>query len=86
MILVFEVALKYTTGLLPNISNHKKAMMVLVGKNVFANFHSSMSYNPVGPEFKVNESTICIKYGEGAGNGTPLQYSCLENPMDGGAW
>ena len=22
----------------------------------------------------------------GVGNGTPLQYSCLENPMDGGAW
>ena len=20
------------------------------------------------------------------GNGTPLQYFCLENPMDGGAW
>ena len=20
------------------------------------------------------------------GNGTPLLYSCLENPMDGGAW
>ena len=26
----------------------------------------------------------CIKYREG--NGTPLQYPCLENPMDGGAW
>ena len=25
-----------------------------------------------------------FKYGEGKGN--PLQYSCLENPMDGGAW
>ena len=25
---------------------------------------------------------MCI----GEGNGTPLQYSCLENPMDGGAW
>ena len=25
---------------------------------------------------------ICI----GEGNGDPLQYSCLENPMDGGAW
>ena len=25
-----------------------------------------------------------VEYGEG--NGTPLQYSCLENPMDGGAW
>ena len=22
----------------------------------------------------------------GGSNGTPLQYSCLENPMDGGAW
>ena len=22
----------------------------------------------------------------GPRNGTPLQYSCLENPMDGGAW
>ena len=22
----------------------------------------------------------------GEGNGNPLQYSCLQNPMDGGAW
>ena len=22
----------------------------------------------------------------GEGDGAPLQYSCLENPMDGGAW
>ena len=28
---------------------------------------------------------ICKMLG-GEGNGTPLQYSCLENPMDGGAW
>ena len=28
--------------------------------------------------------TYCSSIGEG--NGTPLQYSCLENPMDGGAW
>ena len=25
-------------------------------------------------------------YWDGEGNGTPLQYSCLENPMGGGAW
>ena len=25
-------------------------------------------------------------YPAGEGNSTPLQYSCLENPMDGGAW
>ena len=24
--------------------------------------------------------------GNGEGNGNPLQYSCLANPMDGGAW
>ena len=23
---------------------------------------------------------------DGEGSGTPLQYSCLENPRDGGAW
>ena len=23
---------------------------------------------------------------DGEGNGTPIQYSCLENPMDRGAW
>ena len=26
--------------------------------------------------------SLCL----GEGDGTPLQYSCLENPMDGGAW
>ena len=31
-----------------------------------------------------NRAGVAILYGEG--NGTPLQYSCLENPMDGGAW
>ena len=32
--------------------------------------------------------TLCdpIDYSPREGNGTPLQYSCLENPMDGGAW
>ena len=33
--------------------------------------------------YKFNEILNAI-FGEG--NGTPLQYSCLENPMDGGAW
>ena len=28
----------------------------------------------------------CSKLDTGEGNGTPLQYSCLGNPMDGGAW
>ena len=32
--------------------------------------------------FPFHFSLSCI----GEGNGTPLQYSCLENPRDGGAW
>ena len=28
----------------------------------------------------------CSAFFIGEGNGTPLQYSCLGNPMDGGAW
>ena len=27
-----------------------------------------------------------VAFTTGEGNGTPLQYSCLENPMDGGTW
>ena len=27
-----------------------------------------------------------LRYADGEGNGNRLQYSCLENPMDGGAW
>ncbi|MFX5839902.1 hypothetical protein ABTE60_21550, partial [Acinetobacter baumannii] len=29
---------------------------------------------------------ISLVCGIGEGNGNPFQYSCLENPMDGGAW
>ena len=27
-----------------------------------------------------------VRHYNGEGNGNPLQYSCLENPMYGGAW
>ena len=30
--------------------------------------------------------TLLLKKKNGEGNGNPLQYSCLENPMDGEAW
>ena len=29
---------------------------------------------------------VTLTHSTREGNGTPLQYSCLENPMDGGAW
>ena len=39
-----------------------------------------------GTEFQKG-GDICIPMADSReGNGTPFQYSCLENPMDGGAW
>ena len=29
---------------------------------------------------------VCLLGPNGEGDGTPLKYACLENPMDGGAW
>ena len=35
---------------------------------------------------KINTIATPLVRLRGEGNGTPLQYSCLENPRDGGAW
>ena len=37
------------------------------------------------PLSKTCQNKECLRPSHGEGNGTPLQYSCLENPMDGGA-
>ena len=43
-----------------------------------------------GKESACNVGNLGSIYGSGRspgeGNGNPLQYSCLENPMDRGAW
>ena len=47
--------------------------------------------------YKCNRASLVAQLGDsglipglgnssGEGNGNPLQYSCLENPMDRGAW
>ena len=41
--------------------------------------------------YRLTQLTLCVCIFNvliihGEGNGTPLQYSCLKNPMDGGAW
>ena len=35
---------------------------------------------------EIRQIIFLVAKGGGEGNGTPLQYSRLENPMDGGAW
>ena len=42
---------------------------------------SNLSPTPLKKREKSGIKCIC-----GEGNGNPLQYSCLENPRDGGAW
>ena len=37
-------------------------------------------------EHEKKEDLLLLVRDIGEGNGTPLQYSCLESPMDGGAW
>ena len=41
---------------------------------------------PIPAALQGFEDLLPTHYFSGEGNGTPLQYSCLENPMDGGAW
>ena len=55
--------------------------------------HFFMPTFPGGSEVKVSASnvgdpgsTLGLRRSPGEGHGNPLQYSCLENPMDGGAW
>ena len=63
---------------------------------MFSEGHSRIGTSrgfPGGPEVKASASNVGDPgsipgsgRSPGEGNGNPLQYSCLENPMDGGAW
>ena len=56
----------------------------------FLSKHSDFPRSPVGKESAFSEgdphSIPRLKRSPGEGNRHPLQYSCLENPMDRGAW
>ena len=53
-------------------------------------FHSSHCFLPVVKNLPANSRDIGSISGlgrsSGGGNGNPLQYTCLGNPMDRGAW
>ena len=54
------------------------------------NKHEGFSCGSAGKESAWNVGDLGLIPGSGRllgeGNGNPLQYSCLENPMDIGAW
>ena len=49
-----------------------------------------LPYSSVGKESAYNAGDLGsipgLERSPGEGNGNPLEYSCLENPMDRGAW
>ena len=66
-------------------------MLTLYFSEVYAKFPGGNF--PGGSEDKAsayNAGDLGLIHGSGRsreeGNGNPLQYSCLENPTDGGAW
>ena len=63
-----------TPVLLPGKSHGQRS---LVGYSPWGQEESDMT-----EQLHFHFSLSCI----GEGNGNPLQYSCLENPRDGGAW
>ena len=51
-------------------------------------FFCNFSFLPPTPQdiFISVKDTLTRILGSGKGNGNPLQYSCLGNPMDRGSW
>ena len=59
-----------------NKSSYRASQVMLVVKNLPAN----------AGDIRDAGSIPGLGWSHGGGNGNPLQYSCLENPMDRGAW
>ena len=66
--------------------------MAIIEETVLREGSGDMGF-PGGSEVKASASNAGdlgsisgLGRSPGEGNGNPLQYSCLENPMDGGAW
>ena len=70
--------------------SHEIKRCLLHGRKVMTNLDSILKSRDVTLPTKVhlvkNMVFPVVMYECGEGNGTPLQYSCLENPMDRGAW
>ena len=79
---VYMSVLKHTS--LRHTCTWQKTRRYPKGKN-FLNSLLSWFPSPLIP-FPVSVFIMDFQECFREGNGTPLQYSCLENPIDGGAW
>ena len=60
----------------PTLAAHQCQLGADNNKTINVHAHPRLSYS----------NSLQVGFQAGEGNGTPLQYSCLENPMDRGAW
>ena len=64
--------------------------LLYVFKNCLLNMLLGFPHSSVGKESASNAGDLGLIPGSGRspgeGNGNPLQFSCLKNPMDRGAW
>ena len=68
-------------------NNSKKNEEICVSVYIYIYFSSSnlnLEFSDIINFLKKNKVSLARPIWEG--NGTPLQYSCLENPIGGGAW
>ena len=75
-----------------NGESEARNLITLLGKIVFFIPVGSFGF-PGGSDSKASASNVGdqgsipeLGRSPGEGNGNPLQYSCLENPMDAGTW
>ena len=61
--------------------NHEIKRRLLLGRKVLTNLDSILKSRDI-----ILPKKVCLVKVIGEGNGNPLQYSCLANPMVGGAW
>ena len=70
--------------------SHEIKRRLLLGRKVMTNLDSILKSRDITLLTKVHIIKtvvfLVVTYGCGEGNGNPLQYPCLENPIGGGAW
>ena len=69
----------------PNIFEAHENMGILSGETYIIKIETNINFRTIKGNFWFTK-LLLTRFKNGEGNGNPLQYSCLENPMGGGDW
>ena len=85
--LLFSPILQLLSSSLLGLEPSQNPWCLILGCNEAQALDVSLQKNSVR-DTAIGKRWICsdLEKSTGEGNGNPLQYSCLENPMDRGAW